>query len=259
MNPTFQKLGIKELNPEMISPNTRNYKDKESNGSKIVIIGMPGSGKSTALSALLYAKKHIIPVAEVFSGTEDVNGFYQKSFPSTFVHNSYSEEQLKKFIKRQKLAKEHLENPWSALILDDVTDDPSVFRKPLQQNLFKLGRHYNMLYFLILQYALDIRPAIRSTIDGTLIFRDANIKNRRTLYENFCGIIGDFSLFCSLMDQLTDDYCALYVNNRSKSNDFRDCIYWYKATPPPPDFKFGCQDYWEFHKQRYNPEYVEPY
>jgi len=216
------------------------------------------TGKTTLISSLLYAKKHIYPIAMAMSGTEDSNHFYRQIFPSTFVFNSYDEEQVTKFVKRQKIAKQHLENPWAVLILDDCTDDPSLFKKPLQQGLYKRGRHWKMLYILSLQYGMDVRPVIRTNVDGVFILREPNLRNRKVMYENYAGIIPDFKLFCDILDQITDDYTALFINNATRSNDWRECVFWYKAKPIPPDFKFGSDEYWKFHYARYNPEYVDP-
>jgi hypothetical protein len=105
---------------------------------------------------------------------------------------------------------------------------------------------------------MDIRPVIRTNIDGVFILREPNIRNRKIMYENYASIIPDFKLFCDIMDQITNDFTALYIHNGSKSNDWRDCVFWYKATPIPENFKFGCQDYWDFHYARYNPEYTDP-
>jgi hypothetical protein len=132
---------IPELDLELISPNTHSYMKPEQGGHKLVVIGKPGTGKTTLIADILYSKKHLIPVGQVFSGTEDSNGFYRQMFPSTFVFNKYDEDSIKKFIARQKIAKQHLENPWSVLLIDDCTDEPAVFRKPLQQGLYKRGRH----------------------------------------------------------------------------------------------------------------------
>lgn len=216
------------------------------------------TGKTTLIASLLYAKKHIFPVAQAYSGTEDSNGFYRKIFPSTFVFNTYDEEQIKSFVKRQKIAKQHIENPWAVIIIDDCTDDPALFKKPLQQGMYKRGRHWAMWYILSLQYGMDVRPVIRTNVDGVFILREPNLRNRRVMYENYAGVIPDFKLFCEIMDQLTGDYTALYIHNATRTNDWRDCIFWYKATIVPENFKFGCPDYWNFHFQRYNPEYVDP-
>ena len=75
-------LKIKELNPDIIAPITKKYNDPEYGGSKIVVCGKPGTGKTTLITSLLYAKKHIIPTGIVMSGSEDSNGHYRKVFPS---------------------------------------------------------------------------------------------------------------------------------------------------------------------------------
>ena len=173
------------------------------------------------------------------------------------MFNAYDPKQIKNFIKRQKLAKKHLPNPWAVLIVDDCTDDPRIFNTPLQQAIFKNGRHWKMWYILSLQYCMDVKPVIRTNVDGVFILRESNLKNRKSLWENYAGIIPDFSQFCTIMDKITDDYTALYIHNATTSNNLEDCLFWYKAKPHPP-FKFGSKDFWKYHKTRYNPDYTDP-
>ena len=243
---------IRELDPDMIAPATKNMDRPEQGGSKIVIIGKPGTGKTTLITSLLYEKSHIFPMGLAMSGTEDSNGHYSKIFPSTFVFNSLDKPVIEQFVNRQKLAKQHLPNPWGVLLLDDCTDDPKLFNDPLFLGLYKNGRHWKMLFILSLQYALDIKPAIRTNIDGTFILRETNLRNRKILWENFAGVIPDFAIFNSVLDQMTDDYTALYIHNATTSNKMEDCVFWYKAKPVPNDFRMGSDDYWDFHDQRYD-------
>ena len=254
-----QTLKIKELDVDIIPPCTNRANEKSYGGSKICVIGKPGTGKTTLISSLLYAKKHIFPVGIVMSGSEDSNGFYRKIFPSTFVYNDYDEDKIKDFIRRQKLASQHLPNPWGVILLDDCTDDPKIFNKPLQHGMYKRGRHWKMWYILSLQYAMDVKPVIRTNVDGVFILREPILKNRKSLWENYASIVPDFTLFCNIMDQLTTDYTALYIHNASKTNNWQDCVFYYKANIIPEDFKFGCEDYWNFHFERYNEEYVDPF
>lgn len=218
------------------------------------------TGKTTLIASLLYWKKHIFPIAMAMSGSEDSNHFYRTILPSTFVYNSYDEEKIKDFIRRQKIAKQHLQYPWGVMLLDDCTDDIKVFNKPVQHALYKKGRHWKMWYILSLQYAMDVKPVIRVNVDGCFILRESSPKIRKIIWENYAGIIPDFSLFCKILDCCTDDYTALYIHNATQTNNWQDCVFWYKANPDdiPPDFRFGCDDYWKFHYQRYNPEYVDP-
>ena len=243
---------IRELDPDMIAPSTKNMDRPEQGGSKIVIIGKPGTGKTTLITSLLYEKSHIFPVGVAMSGTEDSNGHYSKIFPSSFVFNSLDKPVIEQFINRQKLAKQHLPNPWGVLLLDDCTDDPKLFNDPMFLGIFKNGRHWKMWFVLSLQYALDIKPAIRTNIDGTFILRETNLRNRKILHDNFAGVIPDFALFCDILDQLTDDYSAVYIHNATTSNKMEDCVFWYKAKPVPENFRLGCDDYWDFHDQRFD-------
>ena len=251
-----KKIKIKELNPDLIPPSTDTYRNSSQGGSKIVVIGKPGTGKTTLITALLNAKKHIFPVGMVISGTEDSNGHYKKIFPDSFVYNKYDEEVIKNFIKRQKIAKQHLENPWAVILLDDCTDDPKAFSKPLQQGMYKNGRHWKMWYILSLQYGMDVKPVIRTNVDGVFILREPNLRNRRVLWENYASCIPDFRDFCDILDQLTDDYTALYINNATQSNDIQDCIFWYKAPRITESWRFGCDEFWMHHGERYDPNFV---
>ena len=215
------------------------------------------TGKSTLIKALLHSKKHIFPVGMAMSGSEDSNHCYSEIMPSTFVYNEYDEDRIKDFIKRQKLASQHLSNPWAAIILDDCTDDPRIFNKPLQQAMYKKGRHWKMFYILSLQYAMDVKPSIRTNVDGIFILREPLLKNREALYKNYASIIPDFTTFCELMDQLTDDYCALYIHNATQTNDWFDCVFYWKAPLTPKGWKLGCPEYWEFHQSRFNEDYTD--
>ena len=214
---------------------------------------------TTLITHLLYEKRHIFPLAFVMSGTEDSNGHYKTIIPSTFVYNKFSEKKVEDFIMRQKIAKKHLPNPWAVLLMDDCTDDPRIFNKPLFQGLYKNGRHWKMWFILSLQYCMDIKPVIRNNIDGVFILRETNLRNRRSLWENYAGVISDFSLFCQLMDELTSEYSAIYIHNATTSNKLEDCVFWYKAKPVPSNFRFGSKDLWKYHYNRYNPNYTDPF
>lgn len=235
-------IQIKPLNLDLINPNPQNCTDPLQGGSKIFIIGKPGSGKSTLIKALFYNKSQIIPVGVALSGTESETGFYKEFLPSAYIFDEYDQSALSNCIIRQKGARQHMKNPWTMLIIDDCMDDPTVFNKPPQPGLFKNGRHWKMLYIVSLQYALDVKPHIRSNIDGVFIFRESNVAIRKRLYENYAGIIPSFSLFETIMDTITGDYTALYVQNSINTNDWQECVFYYKA-PIVGNFKFGCAEY----------------
>jgi hypothetical protein len=105
---------------------------------------------------------------------------------------------------------------------------------------------------------MDIKPVIRANVDGTFILRETNPKLREKLYNNYCNNVNEQD-FYDIMDAVTDDYGALYVHNRSTSNNPEDCMFYYKADPKKLiNFKFGCREFWDFHKDRYDPNYIDP-
>ena len=256
----IEVVKIKELHPDMIDPNDKTV-HVEKKGFRLVMIGKPGSGKSNMIKYLLFCKKHLIPVGIAMSGSETLNHDFKKYFHSLFVYNDYEPESLEDAIKRQKLAVQHLEYKWAALILDDCTNKPSELNSEIQHKLYKIGRHAQVLYILSLQFCMDVDTSIRTCVDGVMIFRETNIANRKRLYENYAGVIPDFYLFCKLMDELTSDHTAMYIHNRTTSSDWKECVFYCHAPDMDelyPDFKFGCEDSWKYAKARYNPDYVDP-
>ena len=116
-----------------------------------------------------------------------------------------------------------------------------------------------MWFILSLQYCMDIKPVIRTNVDGVFILRESNLRNRKSLWENYAGVVPDFSMFCSIMDQITDNYTALYIHNATTSNTLEDCLFWYKAKEVPKEFRFGSRDLWKFHYNRYDSRYSDPF
>lgn len=243
-------IHIRELDPDLIPPCTAKMYSKDQGGSKIVVIGKGGTGKSTIINSILYQKRHIFPCGVVFSGTEDSNHNFEKMFPPLFIYNKLDEKKIEDYIQRQKLARAHLKNPWGVLLLDDCTDKPNILKSELFLDIYKNGRHYKSLFILAMQYALDVLPAIRTNIDGTFILREPNLTNREKLWKNYASIIPDFTQFCDIMDQLTDDHTALYIHNATTSNKLEDCVFWYKATEIPETFRFGCDEFWKYNNER---------
>lgn len=216
---------------------------------------------TSLIKSILYEKQSVFPIGVVYSGTEDSNHAYQKFIPDLFVFNEYEEVNFENFKKRQDASIKYLippeHNPWAYILVDDCTDEPKIFNRKIWQACYKNGRHWKMLHILSLQYCMDLKRSIRFTIDGVFILRETNLQLRESLYKNYGGNIPSFEVFCDLMDQITEDYTALYIHNRTTTNDYRDCIFYYKPKIDkskggviPDDWRSGCADYWDYHDAR---------
>jgi hypothetical protein len=215
---------------------------------------------TTLINRLIYEKRHIIPVGFAMSGTEESNHNYRDKcgFPEVFIYEKWNKQTIERFIKRQKIAIDYLQNPWCVAVVDDCMDKKSEFRTELIEGFYKNGRHWKPFWILSLQYAIDILPVIIVSIDIAFIGREPNDNIRKKIYEKYAGIIPTYSLFCSLMEKFTSDHSFLVVLNNNTSNKLEDCVFYWKPEPVP-DFKFGCADYREFAEERFDREYKPSY
>jgi len=94
-----------------------------------------------------------------------------------------------------------------------------------------------------MQFPLGIPPLLRSNVDFVFILRDNLVSNRKRIYEHWAGMFKDFKTFCSVMDQCTENYECLVIDNTSKSNKIEDIVFWYKADSHE-HFRLGAPVFW---------------
>lgn len=245
-------LELKKFDMKTIS-----FKANESKGPVIVLIGRRDTGKSFLVKDLLYYHQDI-PIGTVISGTEEGNGFYGKVVPKLFIHNEYNTAIIENVLKRQrqvlKQIKKEMEqyrktniDPRAFVIMDDCLYDNSWSRDKMMRLLFLNGRHWKLMLIITMQYPLGIPPTLRTNIDYVFILREPYIVNRKKIYENYAGMFPTFESFCQVMDQCTEGYECLVINNNAKSNKLQDTVFWYKADAHN-DFHLGSKEYWELSK-----------
>jgi hypothetical protein len=240
---------------------------KIANGSIVVMIGKRNTGKSFLVKDLLYYKRDI-PIGTVISATENSNRFYGDLMPSLFIHDEFSPEIVANLVKRQKIVVKKMKDqeamygksnidPYAYLILDDLMyDAPTWIRDTTIKQIFMNGRHIKLLFLITMQFSLGIPPALRGNIDYVFILRENIVSNRRRLYEHYAGMFPTFEIFCQVMNQCTENFECLVIDNTCKSNKLEDMCMWYKAEAHSP-FKMGAPEFWHHHSNNYtdkNPE-----
>jgi hypothetical protein len=245
-------LELKKFDMKNIS-----FKPNENKGPVVVLIGKRDTGKSYLVRDLLYHHQDI-PIGTVISGTEEGNGFYTKMVPKLFIHNEYNTAIIENVLKRQRTVLKQIKKEMESykrttidgrafVILDDCLFDGSWTRDKMMRLLFMNGRHWKIMLVITMQYPLGIPPMLRTNIDYVFILRENYIANRKRIYENYAGMFPTFESFCQVMDQCTENYECLVINNNSKSNKLQDQVFWYKAENHN-DFRLGSKEFWEMSK-----------
>jgi hypothetical protein len=245
-------LELKKFNMKQIS-----FNPNENKGPVVILIGRRDTGKSFLVRDLLYYHQDI-PIGTVISGTEAGNGFFSSHVPKLFIHDEYNTAIIENILKRQKLVLKQVKkekeaygrsniDPRAFVILDDCLYDNSWSRDKVMRLLFMNGRHWKIMLIITMQFPLGVPPNLRTNVDYVFILREPYISNRKRIYENYAGMFPTFESFCQVMDQCTENYECLVINNNSKSNKLDDQIFWYKAANHG-DFKLGAKEFWELSK-----------
>jgi len=226
----------------------------------VIFIGRRRTGKSTLVRDLLFHHQDM-PLGTVISGTEESNSFYGKMIPPLFIHGKFEPVILSNFVKRQKMVTAKIQedlkrgmksklDPRSFMILDDCMYDDSWTRDENIRYLFMNGRHQKVFFLITMQYPLGIQPALRTNVDYVYILREPFLNNRKRIYENYASAFPSFEFFCQIMDQCTQNFEVLVIDNTTLSSKLEDTIFWYKAAIQP-DFRIGAPEFWQHSAQYY--------
>lgn len=229
--------------------------------SVVVFIGRRNTGKSFLVKDLLYYNRDI-PIGTVISPTESANQFYNEIVPGLFIHDEYTPALLDNVLKRQKVITKRINkekacygkcniDPRAFLLLDDCLYDDCWKKDKSIKYMFLNGRHMKIMLLITMQYPLGIPPTLRTNVDYTFILREPFKNNRKRIFENYAGMFPTLDVFETCMDQCTENYECLVINNNIKSNKLEDQVYWYKAENHEP-FTIGSKEFWMVHNENMN-------
>lgn len=237
----------------------------------VIFIGRRRTGKSTLVRDLLFHHQDM-PLGTVISGTEESNSFYGKMIPPLFIHNEFTPLVLDNFVKRQKMIMGKIQkdsqaqvrsklDPRSFMILDDCMYDDSWTHDKNIRYLFMNGRWLKAFFIITMQYPLGIQPALRTNVDYVFILREPYLNNRKRIFDNYASAFPSFEFFCQIMDQCTQNYECIVIDNTSQSAKLEDCVFWYKADTHG-DFRIGAPQFWQHSASYYrdkDEEDINPY
>ena len=139
-----------------------------------------------------------------------------------------------------------LSNAYNSKLINKIQDNFTGFEQQLFVSSFYCYLNYD------------------KNIDYVFILREPYIANRKRIYENYAGMFPTFESFSQVMDQCTENYECLVINNNSKSNKLHDQVFWYKADNHN-DFRLGSKEFWDLSKgfnsddeeEKYDPANVK--
>ena len=213
-----------------------------SDNSFIIIIG--NKGKSIITKDILYNKRHI-PAGMVISNKKNIKNEYTY-IPNIFIHNEYSSKNIRRFIKNQidNVKKSDIDSR-SFIVLDNIAYN-DIKRNKYFRRLCDFNNKLNVL-FIIEMYFLEVFN-IEKSVDYIFILQENIIINKKNIYNKYFNNLNiQFSLYCKLMDDYTNDFNCLVLDVKSKSMNIQDKLYWYKADLYS-DFKICCSESWDFSK-----------
>ncbi len=221
--------------------------------SVVVFIGKRNTGKSYCMKDILSYNRDI-PVGVVVSPTERANGYFEKFIPKMLIYDELEEKIVSKFLSRQinitKDRKKELEkhgsstiDPRAFFILDDCMYNKAVTKDKNIRCIFMNGRHYKIFLLITMQHGLGLPPDLRSNIDYVFIFRNNIVKEREKIYNHYAGMFPTFDVFNQVMNQCTENFECLVIDNKIQSNNINDNVYWYKAQDS--NYKLCSKNLWE--------------
>lgn len=96
---------------------------------------------------------------------------------------------------------------------------------------------------------MDLPPAIRTNTDYVFMLTENSRNNREKLYKNFGGVFDNFKDFDECFKQVTENYNAMVIDNKSLSNSVQDIVFYYKATLDLR-FRVGHPSLWEYANEK---------
>lgn len=230
------------------------FNPNKNEGPVIVLVGRRDTGKSYLVRDLMYFHRDI-PMGTVISGTEAGNGFYKPMVPKILTHNTFDSALVEGALRRQKDVLKQVKrdvdqygrssvDPRAFIILDDCLYDDKWTRDVLIRLVFMNGRHWKLMMLITMQYPMGIPPVLRTNIDFVFILREPIRANRERIWKNYASMFPTLDTFCTVMDNTTENYECLVINNNAKSNHIRDMVFWYKASNRP-SYRLTSKEYWD--------------
>ncbi len=232
-----------EFDPKSIKP-----------GNIVLIIGKRNTGKSFLIRDLMYFQRQI-PCGFVIAPTSDVNDFFHEMLPKKYIRQVYDDALLQKLFARQQQAiSEKWENPEAFLIMDDCMSYSKRWDKVEEiRKMFCNGRWYKILMIMTSQEVMGFHRSCARTRTISSSPRTTTRVCARNCTSTTRRSSPHQSAFNIAMDEYTENYGYIVINNMSQKNDLQSQAFWYRAKKREP-YKLLGDAFWQFQDKLPNEE-----
>lgn len=195
--------------------------------NNILIIGKVGSGKSRLIKDILI-KNNMLNKTMAISPTEALNNFYSNIISPLLTYDKLDNRLIDKIKLRQNILIRSNQDANLNVILDDC-DLVEHLRNNEFLNLFIYNsRLYKLNNIMTTEYS-NITPTIRSNIDYVIFMNDNFTNDKQKLYNHYGRAFASFDQFERVFDKMTLNYGCMVIDNKSRSNNITESVFWYKA------------------------------
>lgn len=220
----MSELSIRKFDPEVV-PDL----------GVVVFVGRSGSGKTVAITDMLYHKRKKFDRFLVMSGSSDTAAHFGKHIPPIFVFEGFDEQRIESIYREQEINVAKGVCKPIMIILDDLMYQSKALQKSEVMNrIFMNGRHAQILMFISMQYAKSLPPGLRQQATYIFSTREKNPDNRARLYESFNCVFKSKAEFDSVFTACTQDREVFVLSNTFNESDaIEDNCFWWKAKIRP--------------------------
>lgn len=204
-----------------------------------LLIGPRGSGKTTAISNLMFQKKDI-PMVIIMSPTEPFDKSYADEVPQGIIFDHFSGSALEAIIARQRAIVsgdfqkkrsdlEHTESADSKVcVIVDGCFEGNISKSELVRNWFANTTHLKMLSIVSMQYCIFLSDELRTKVDYVFCFKTYSRREKENLHQLFFIDLINFDTFVQVFDQITEDYTALVLDETIRSSVFEEKVFFWE-------------------------------
>lgn len=224
----------------------------------IVFVGRSGSGKTVAMTDILYHMRHKYDRVLVMTGSTDTAQHFGKHVPPILVHEGFDEDRIERIYQQQERARSMGKCKPILIILDDLMYQNNILQKSEVMNrIFMNGRHALISLFISMQYCKSLGPQLRMQANFIFCARENNPENRVRIYESFNTIFSSKQEFEAVFQSCTKHREMLVLANVfNESDDVSDNVFWYKAKIRKHFRVCKKSPAWILNKELYDAKYM---